>query len=110
MKDGASIGAACVVCDASVTLRNIEALREALLDGFAQAGSIEVDASAVSEVDLSFVQLIETARTHAAHEDKSIHLTKPANSALAALLNRAGLLTESKADDIDFWFHGDLPQ
>lgn len=94
----------------SVTVRTIEALRASILDSFAQDTAIELDASAVAEVDLSLVQLIEAARVHAAREGKTLRLTAPANDALLGLLRRAGALSEPTAEDIDFWCHGDLTQ
>ena len=99
-----------ITCAASVSLRTVESLRLALLDSFSQDSAIEVDASAVADADLSFIQLIEAARVHAKSHDISFRLTSPANAVVTALLTRAGFLAESKADDIDFWFHGDHPQ
>lgn len=99
-----------ISCGTSVTLRSVEALRETLLDGFAEQSAVDLDVSALEEVDLSFVQLVEAARVHASRENATIRLVSPANPALAALLARAGFLTQPSADDIDFWFHGELPQ
>jgi len=99
-----------ITLDSSATLRGIDSLRERLLESFADHSSVELNASAVAEVDLSFLQLLEAARAHAAHEDKTIRLSNPANPALKALLERAGFLAAPSADDLEFWFHGDLPQ
>jgi len=99
-----------ITCAASVSLRSVESLRLALLDGFSQDSAIEVDASAVTDADLSFIQLIEAARVHAKHQNLSFRLNSPANAVVTALLTRAGFLTEPNADDIDFWFHGDRAQ
>ena len=102
--------AAVISLETSATLRGIDALREQLLETFAEHSSVELDASELAEIDLSFLQLMEAARAHAAHEDKTIRLTRPANPALKALLERAGFLTAPTTDDLEFWFHGDLPQ
>jgi hypothetical protein len=101
---------AVITLEPSATLRGIETLREQLLESFAEHSSIEIDASALAEIDLSFLQLVEAARIHAANEDKTVRLTRSANPALKALLDRAGFLTAPTADDLEFWFHGDLPQ
>lgn len=99
-----------ITVDKSMTLRSIEELRGQLLDTFASDAAIELDASATAEIDLSFIQLLEAARVYAERDGKSIRLSKPAHPALAALLERAGFLTAPTADDVDFWFHGALPQ
>lgn len=99
-----------ILLDGSVTVRTIDALRASIIDAFGQEEVIEIDASAVAEVDLSLVQLIEAARAHAAQENKTIRLTAPANDALVGLLRRAGSLSEPTTEDIDFWCHGELVQ
>ena len=75
---------------------------------FAADPSLTLDISGVAEADLSFVQLIEAARRQT--PDHSLTLDRPANAVVAALLQRAGFLTAPTPADIDFWFHGALPQ
>ncbi|HEX7853490.1 MAG TPA: STAS domain-containing protein [Sphingobium sp.] len=99
-----------ILLDGSVTVRTIDALRLSILDAFEQNPVVELDASAVAEVDLSLVQLIEAARIHASQESKTLRLAAPANATLVALLRRTGSLSEPTAEDIDFWCHGELPQ
>lgn len=91
----------------SITIRSAAALREQLIGAFAEQDEILLDADAVAEVDLSFVQLLAAARTE---PGKAIRLARPANPAITALLSRAGFLTDPAPADIDFWFHGDLPR
>lgn len=93
-----------------VTLRNAEGLRLALLDAFSEQAEVVADASALAEVDLSFVQLMEAARTHAAGLDKRFGLTAAANPAVTALLQRGGFIARFGEADLDFWFHGGRPQ
>lgn len=95
-------GPACV--------RTAETLRAVLLDAFERDDSVELDIAALTEIDLSIVQLIEAARVHAAREGKAIRLAAPADDAMTALLVRAGILNQPTAEDIDFWRHGELPQ
>lgn len=99
-----------LILEKSTTIRTIEPMREQILAAFAEHSAIEIDASAIAEVDLSLIQLIEAARAHGAREGKTLRLTQPANATLAALLQRAGFLTESTAEVLDFWCHGDQPQ
>lgn len=94
----------------SVTVRNAGDFAEQLL-GFVQAGEdIDMDLSKLAEVDLSFVQLVLAARSHVEQEGARFGLAQPATPALAALLDRAGFLGDPQPADIDFWFHGELPQ
>ncbi|HEX7873513.1 MAG TPA: STAS domain-containing protein [Sphingobium sp.] len=99
-----------ILLDGSVTVRTIDALRTSIIAAFGQDMIVDIDASAVAEVDLSLVQLIESARAYAAQENKTIRLTAPANDALVGLLRRAGSLSEPTAEDIAFWCHGELAQ
>lgn len=99
-----------VQLDGSACVRTAEAIRASILEAFEQDAIVELDASALVEVDLSIVQLIEAARAHAGRTGSTIRLTAPANGALADLLRRAGTLTHPTAEDIDFWCHGDQPQ
>ncbi len=99
-----------IVADASATLRGIEALHAQINDGLRDYPLVELDGSAIAEADLSFIQLVEAARAHAAQLDRIFRLTEPANQPITALLHRAGMLARPGADFIEFWFHGELPQ
>jgi hypothetical protein len=75
---------------------------------------VTLDLSGVVDADLSFVQLVQAARAHVAGGSGSggdagaLRLAAPAQGAVAALLVRAGFAADPA--DIDFWFHGALPQ
>ena len=56
------------------------------------------------------VPLVLAARAHLEHEGAQLRLAQPAGPALVALLDRAGFLGDPQPADIDFWFHGELPQ
>lgn len=71
---------------------------------------VSIDTSELAEVDLSFVQLMLSLRKHAAAQGQEVHLAKPATGYLAFALARAGFLTDPADADVDFWFHGELPQ
>lgn len=94
----------------SVTVRNAGDFAGALLNAVQSGGDIDIDLSELAEVDLSFVQLVLAARTHLEGEGARLGLVQPAVPALAALLDRAGFLGDPQPADIDFWFHGVLPQ
>jgi hypothetical protein len=94
----------------SVTVRNAGEFAGRLLEAVQSGGDIDVDASALAEVDLSFIQLVLAARAHLEHEGATLGLAQPAGPALTALLDRAGFLGDPRPADLDFWFHGELPQ
>lgn len=102
--------ATTITLDSSATLRCADALGARLLEALARDDAIELDASALAEIDLSFLQLVEAARTQAAREGKSLRLSAPANAALRAQLERAGLLPETDPESRTFWCHGDPNQ
>jgi anti-anti-sigma regulatory factor len=94
----------------SVTVRSAGEFAEQLLAAVQAGGDLDVDVAALGEVDLSFIQLILAARSHVEQEGARFALAQPAGPALAALLDRAGFLGDPQPADIDFWFHGELPQ
>jgi hypothetical protein len=91
----------------SVTVRTVADFSRHLASDLAAHDEVVLDADALAELDLSFVQIVQAAR---AESDKTIRLARPANDAVAALLTRAGFLTDPSDADVDFWFHGDLPR
>lgn len=94
----------------SATVRNIGEFANELLSAVQSSNNLEIDVSNLIEVDLSFIQLVLAARTHLEQEGAKLTLAQPAGPALAALLDRAGFLGDPQPADIDFWFHGELPQ
>ncbi|WP_294282636.1 STAS domain-containing protein [uncultured Sphingomonas sp.] len=73
-------------------------------------GPLTLDLSQVAAPDLSLLQVVESARAQARVGGGSVRLSAPAAGPLAALLGRAGFTDAMTPDDLDFWFHGDLPQ
>jgi len=76
----------------------------------AAGGPVRLDLSAVRAPDLSVVQLVSAARKTAAATHCDFALAAPVDAALRDLLDRAGFLTGASADDLHFWFHGELEQ
>lgn len=74
------------------TLRTIDAAATALRDLLGQHSHVEIDCSAVSEADLTLVQLLLSARKTAEHDGKRLTLAAPASGALLDALARAGVL------------------
>ena len=98
------------VVAAKVTTRTICDFADQIGAAFAADPVVTLDISDVADVDLSFVQLVEAARRKATEPGHALTLDRPANAAVTALLHRAGFLTAPTPADIDFWFHGALPQ
>jgi anti-anti-sigma regulatory factor len=94
----------------SVTVRSAGEFAGQLLGAVQTGGDIDIDLASLVEVDLSFIQLVLAARSHVEQEGARFGFVQPANPPLAALLDRAGFLGDPQPADIDFWFHGELPQ
>ena len=85
-------------------IRTAEQSHASLLETLHDASSISVDCSGISEVDLSLVQLLLSARRTAASFGKGLTLAHPAQGALRDILVRGGFLrADSPADERAFW-------
>ena len=69
-----------------------------------------IDITDLSDVDLSFIQLVEVVRREAASSNKTIRLSGPVPERLKALLERSGYAASAAPDDLLFWFQGDISQ
>lgn len=94
----------------SVTVRTVASFRSDLRDACGCHSNILLDIGGVQEADLSFVQVVYAARYQMDSAGGSLKLAGPAAAGdpIASLLTRAGFA--SNPADIDFWFHGELPQ
>ncbi|SMF75349.1 ABC-type transporter Mla maintaining outer membrane lipid asymmetry, MlaB component, contains STAS domain [Tistlia consotensis] len=95
--------------DGPATVREAEAMHAKLAALLPAHGEIEVDCSAVSEADLSLVQLLLAARRSAGREGKRLVLAAPAEGALLEALTQGGLLAEVRGEagpDQAFWTKG----
>lgn len=95
--------------DGVATVRTIDALHSRLLDMMQRHADIELDCSGVSEVDLSFIQLLLSARKSARKSGKSFSLAHPASGALYDALTGGGFLVAVdgvRNDDKAFWLSG----
>jgi ABC-type transporter Mla MlaB component len=94
------------VLGGALTLRTVEKIREDLLEMMQRHQALEIDCSAATEIDLSFVQLLLAARTSALSAGKTVALAHPASGILRDVLQRGGLLGAAAdpgtADDT-FW-------
>ncbi|MDB5420450.1 MAG: hypothetical protein JWR59_397 [Brevundimonas sp.] len=93
-----------------VTISNIEPAYAQINDAFQQAGPIVLDIADVAEADLTFIQLIESARLTAAKTGRSLALGAPADGAVLEILQRGGFLEDHPADRTGFWLQETAPQ
>ncbi len=99
-----------VLVPAIVTTASVLPFAAELASQLERNDAIELDLAAVTDADLSFLQLICAARRQAEHDGKTLRLAHPVHAELTALLERAGFLTDIPSADQTFWFHGDLPR
>lgn len=94
--------------DGALTVRNAEQIHARLLESLRDNATVAIDCAGATDVDLSFVQLVLSARNSATASGKSLSLVSPATDALSETLRRAGLLgvagASERADQL-FWFH-----
>ena len=89
-----------------VTVSNIVQAHEELGAVLRQDGSVVVDIDGVNEIDLTFVQLLESARLKAAETGRDLTLHHPAGGAVLEVLQRGGFLDDETSDSARFWLQG----
>lgn len=82
-----------------ISVRTIADAHKTLLSALSESGSLMIDASGVEDADLSFVQLIESARLTAASLGKTFCLKRPLPAVLTEQLERGGFLAAAAS----FW-------
>jgi anti-anti-sigma regulatory factor len=84
-------------------LRTVGALQQQLLEAIAPGQCTMLDIAGVTAADLGFVQVIESARRHAAAVGGELCLAGPAPAPVRDVLDLAGFsATPAKV----FWTHG----
>ena len=99
----------CLVLEGAVTVRAIEPVHARLVDLLNRHDTVEIDCTALTEADLSLVQLLLAARRSAMRDGKTLVLTAPASGALRQTLSIGGFLPAdaSPADaETAFWLKG----
>jgi hypothetical protein len=87
-----------------LTIRAIAGAYETLSAALSENSEVLVSVAEDSAVDLTFVQLIESARRSAADAGSALALAAPASGPLLETLRRGGFL--AAADRRDFWLMG----
>ena len=84
------------------TVRTVGELRQTLLEAITPDGRTVLDIDGVEEADLSFVQALESARSHAEALGSQLRLAGPAPRAVREVLDCAGF----QPADHPFWNQG----
>lgn len=88
----------------AMTIRGIQSTRGLLIQALAGTDKLTLQFPDDAPVDLSFVQLVEAARSAAQRDGKSLSLAKPAGANIRRVLERGGFLTGAP-DAARFWLH-----
>ncbi|MBL0375329.1 STAS domain-containing protein [Rhizobium sp. KVB221] len=89
-------------------IRNIAEIHNEFTTACQDSASIEIDLERCTDIDLSFIQLIESARIYAGTSGKKIALTNPANANVETALKRCGLFENFSVEDSKFWLHKEM--
>ena len=95
-----------------MNLRTASETCDALREAVAHHAAVTIDCAGVTDIDLSFIQLLVSARRSAQRTDRTLCLAEHPDGVLLAALTRAGLRAVDLAvpdASADFWFEGALP-
>lgn len=95
-----------VILSGDATVSDIDKTYVQLRDALSEEGPVLLDIDAVTETDLTFVQLIEAARCKASEAGVGLMLRHPAKGALLEMLGRGGFLDDDRSDRARFWLQG----
>jgi anti-anti-sigma regulatory factor len=90
--------------DTDLTIRHAQEVKQQLAATLDETG-LELDINPDAAVDLSFVQLLASARQHALKTGCDFSLTQPASPKLRDILQRGGFIEGAMPGDSKFWFH-----
>ncbi|MBB4613395.1 STAS domain-containing protein [Novosphingobium taihuense] len=74
----------------TANLGNISQVCAAILENLATDDASTLDCSSLTDVDLTFLQVLAATAKFAERDGKSVSLLQPAEPAMAALIDRAG--------------------
>jgi anti-anti-sigma regulatory factor len=77
--------------EGEINIRCASELKDLLLQALALEGSLHVDLSATTEVDITTLQLLWAAQREASATGKEFLLTGPISDIIAAVMDRSGL-------------------
>ena len=93
-----------VTLESAPVVKNVAALRQSILEAFEEDDEIAIHIPDVYVADLCGLQLIKSARRHAAAVGKTLVLDQPA-AGFRDILEAAGFLTDASPETLRFWLH-----
>jgi hypothetical protein len=103
LQDNPDGGAAALEFSGSATIRQAAEAHARLVNALGGEGPLALDLAAVTSADLSFVQLVESARASFAAVGRELSLSAPADGALLDVLTRGGFLAGDDMARRQFW-------
>jgi anti-anti-sigma regulatory factor len=94
----------------AIDIRSIHDSVERIKTVIADTVGLEIDLAAVTEVDLTFLQLMESLRRTAQEAGTTLRFAHPASDALRETLRRAGFLSHPPDKRTRFWLAETGPQ
>jgi hypothetical protein len=98
-------GDAPLTLPATLTIKNILAVQELILDFLNKNTTTVLDIDEEAQIDLSFVQLVTAARKQAEMKAGQVLLARPATGDLYDVLKRGGFLDDMTPEAAHFWLH-----
>ncbi|MBI1199721.1 MAG: STAS domain-containing protein [Phenylobacterium sp.] len=86
-----------------LTIRSIAEVHAALSGALEAHDAVVAQIDAGAEVDLTFAQLLVSARCTALAAGKTLALAQPAAGQLLEILNRGGFLADANSESRGFW-------
>jgi hypothetical protein len=93
-----------------LNIRNIINVYEVLHQNIKSGKSILISIPDGAEADLSFIQLIESARIQAKSSGTHVLMSKPAEGSVLSVLKRGGFSETFSPEDKKFWLHQEAIQ
>lgn len=94
---------AVVRLSGAIDIGSIRGAFEKIKEAVCATKSLEIDIADVTELDLTLIQLIESARLSAAQSGTEIRLSSPAQGLVLETLNRGGFLSDPMDERTRFW-------
>lgn len=91
-----------VYCD-TLLIRDLEKLKQILLQSFDGPVGVVLDFPEAGAADFAAIQFLESARRYAVKSKRQFRLARPAAGTLADLLERGGFLEDRPIDELKFW-------
>jgi hypothetical protein len=91
-----------------LSIRNVLDLSATISSEIESKYRIILEIPSSAEADLSFVQLVESARRQAKLQGKTLTLSSPVGERILKVLERAGFVEAFTAEDAKFWLHKEV--